>query len=151
AELLVAESALPGGALSMRQEQESLRILHRQHSPHDGVDKAEDGCVRSDTERERKGHGRREARALAQDPEGVAYVLDEGFDQFYTVRLAAFFFRLFVPAQHQPGLALSLFPADAGAHKLVHLPLEMESQFFVELGVDCLALEKGTDSIEQIV
>src|SRR5260221_6899418 len=151
AELLVGESAFEGRALPMHQEQQTIGILHGQHSPHDGVDEAEDGGVRDDAQRERERHRGREAWALAQDPKGIAYVLYEGFDQSHAARPPAFLFYLFEPAQRAPGLARGFFPVDTRAHKLFHLALEMEPQFIVELGFDSLAPKECPDSIEQII
>ncbi len=79
--LRVSEATLEGRAATVRQQHEPLGILHRQRSPHDGVDQAEDRRVGADPKCQREGDGCREDRALPQQPQRVSDVLDQALEE----------------------------------------------------------------------
>src|SRR5205823_13912132 len=54
-----------------------FRLLDRQHPPHYGVHQAEDRRVRSNTQRQRQSHRRRECRALDEHADRICYVLSQ--------------------------------------------------------------------------
>jgi hypothetical protein len=57
------------------QQDKLLRILYRQHSPHDGINQAKDGRIRADAQGQRQhGHGGK-AWAAAQLTQTVSNIL----------------------------------------------------------------------------
>ncbi len=89
--LTVGEPGLDGAALLPPGHEQALGVLHRQHPPHHRVHQGEDRGVGADPQAERQDHCRREARALAQHPQGVHNVASDRFDEPLTAGLASLF------------------------------------------------------------
>ncbi len=76
----IRRSAAATARADVFDEDELLGLLDRQHAQQNGIDEAEDGCVRADAQRERQDRDGGESRRGAQRAHGVAQILHQTFD-----------------------------------------------------------------------
>ena len=64
------------------EREELLRLPHRERFEHQPIDQREDGCIRANSERQRKHCDCGESRALRQHAQAVACILQQVFDHY---------------------------------------------------------------------
>lgn len=107
-ELGVRETGLHGLSLLDSNDEQALRLSHRQHPPQDGIHQREDRRVGPDAQRERQRDRRGEAGRLSKHAERVAHVLDDRFEEPHAPRVTGLFLHLLDSAHRQSRSTLGL-------------------------------------------
>jgi hypothetical protein len=92
----------------VRDENQPLRIGHRQRSQQHAIDHGENGSIGSDSHSKRQRGRYGEQRSLAQLPEGVAHVLQEPLEKRQPLLIPIAFLDGFNPAELEHGVAPGL-------------------------------------------
>ena len=103
------------GRVEVRELDQFVGILSREHAKDDGVDEAEDGGVGADAERESEDGGGGEGWSFAEGAEGVANVLEERFEEGDAASVATFFLGAFEAAEFATGATEGFVARDAVA------------------------------------
>src|SRR6266478_3780639 len=121
--------------VSVKELDKRSGILRRHCAKHQSIYEAEDGSVRADAKGKNQNGGKSEPRGLAQHTNAVAQILNQGFNDAHTARLAAFLFDALNPAKLQPCPSHSFMAHHAAAHQILCIRLDVESQLRIHLAL----------------
>ena len=117
-----------------------IRKARQQHA----VDETEDRRVCTAAESEREDGDRSEAWIPAEHTGGIADVLRYGLDHGHSPRIPALFLRQVHASEPADDDAARFECVDTRGDQVVHLPIQMETDFIVEVPLHIRAAKQGT-------
>ena len=128
-------------ARSNSAEQRS-RLLYRQHFESNCVHDAENGEIRSDSQRQHKYYNSGKLWRSPERPDSVLKILKEIRQERDTARVATFLLRVFQRPEIETRTVTGRGDAYTRLDVLSRLQLEMSADFFFQLGVDPVSLKQ---------
>ncbi len=145
--LLVGESGLKRAVFRPADKQKTLGIGNGQHSPHDGVNKAKDGGIRTDSQRERQNDNGREYPVLSQAAKRVTHIQQRAFQIEHGPEIATVFPDSFQSAEREYRLAPRFLFGHSGLDVVAYLLPDMELQLRVQLPLKPASIEESAPPV----
>ena len=127
------------------------RVAHeRRRSKEQLVDDPEHRRVRADPESKRHHHAKRECWTRSQPSKRIADVLQGRLDHDRTARVAAVVLDAVDSAEREPRPAHRLLARHTLSREFLGLVLDVEAQLVVHLAIEFRAIEKRTETAQEI-
>ena len=125
-------SHIPRAFILHTEDDQLLRMLHRQRAQNDAVEKGKQRRVRADPKRDREDYHRAKQRSFPHQARTKADVLQKFLNPAHAARVATFFLPLFDSAEFQQGHTSRRLDGQPVCNAFLRSSFDVIAQFFVK-------------------
>src|SRR5215469_112969 len=132
------------------QDDELLRMRHRQVAQQDLIGQREDGGVGADAQGESENGDGGEARRFSEHAKSEAQILEQGVEEGKATAVAVALPGLFETAELEERLAAGLFGGHALSEVAFDSHFQVRTQFGVEVAIELRAAKDGAQAVKRL-